>query len=79
MKFFTREQKELALKVNRGFLSSEYIRTEEALHIAACIGDERRLSEAMAAHQRVEYAMLYQLTPEYMKLKKSTAKTVKNI
>lgn len=68
MKFFSKEQKELALKVDRWRLNNVYEETERELHIVAVRGDDRMLKETMAEHQLVEYALLYQLTPEYKEI-----------
>lgn len=63
--FFSKEQKEFALKTSRDELYRLYHGTENLLEVYARFDDESRLIETMRNHQLYEYALLYQLTPEY--------------
>lgn len=62
--FFSKEQKEFALKHTPSYLQRLYRGTESLLKIYASY-DDIRLIETMRNHQLYEYALLYQLTPEY--------------
>lgn len=65
MAFFSRKQKQLALKTNSKTIKEKYEQTE--LHLRQCAknGNERELKKAMAEHRNIEYALLYKNTPEY--------------
>lgn len=65
MPFFSKEQKELALKRSSQDIKVLYEYSEKQLKACAKTGSVYKLSEAMKKHQMFEYALLYQLTPEY--------------
>ncbi len=69
MAFFKLEHILLA-NHNRQALQEYYRHTEEELRKAVKTGDERKMQKAMENHQSVEYALLYQESPEYLKKKK---------
>lgn len=63
--FFNKRQKKLAC--NNQALNSAYQASEYALQRAARSGSTRLLRQAMAQHRDIEYARLYQQTPEFAK------------
>lgn len=65
--FFSKEQKEFALKHSASYLQRLYRGTEYLLKIYASVNDVR-LIETMRNHQLYEYALLYQETPEYKEI-----------
>ena len=70
MGFFSKKQKELALKNSNFELERAYHQSEQKLKNVSCSGDEKSLKRAMKQHGDFEYAMLYQNTPEYREKKK---------
>lgn len=70
MSFFNRLQKKVAKNNSSQTLNSAYKLSEERLKDAAKQGDNKKLKRAMSEHQTYEYALLYQKTPAYAKLKK---------
>ena len=74
MSFFNQKQKELALASSPGILRSGYELSEFALMKAALHGDETELKKAMKEHGDFEYALLFQQTPEFKKLKSRLGK-----
>ena len=64
MAFFKRRDKQLA-REPKLVLQDCYKNTEIGLQKAVASGDEKAMKEAMRKHRDVEYAMLYQNTPEY--------------
>lgn len=69
MSFFKRRDKKLA-KTSSAVLRNCYEYTEIGLKKAVASGDEKAMKQAMRKHRDVEYAMLYQNTPEFKKKKK---------
>lgn len=65
--FFTKSQKQLALKKGY-FLEREYELSERDLIKVARTGNERELKKCMENHHEIEYAMLFTYTPEYRAL-----------
>lgn len=65
MGFFTRKQKQLALKTSTYDLEKAYHASEQNLKKVSASGDEKLLKSAMKQHGNYEYAMLYKQTPEY--------------
>lgn len=70
MSFFSRKQKNIALKNSTLELERAYHKSEQNLKNISCSGDEKLLKKAMKQHGDFEYAMLYQNTPEYREKKK---------
>lgn len=70
MAFFTNEHKKLAINSSREDLQRGYAKSEEKLRQASKTGNERALKEAMKEHGNIEYAMLYQRTPEFQDKRK---------
>lgn len=77
-KFFSEEHKVLAHSFSNRELKREYEKTEKELLNVAKSGDEDALKGVMKKHGSIEYAMLYQKTPEYRLKKKEVKKNVKN-
>lgn len=69
MKFFSKEQKDLALKTSSDSLFRLYLMSEKKLVQAASQGNIDELKEHMERHRLFEYARLYQFTPEYKQIK----------
>lgn len=69
MSFFKRRDKKLAM-TSSVVLRDCYKNTETGLKKAVASGDEKAMKQAMRKHRDVEYAMLYQNTPEFKKKKK---------
>lgn len=65
MGFFSRKQKQLALKTSTYDLEKAYHVSEQNLKKVSASGDEKLLKSAMKQHGNYEYAMLYKQTPEY--------------
>ena len=65
MGFFSRKQKQLALKTSTYDLEKAYHASEQNLKKVSSSGDEKMLKSAMKQHGNYEYAMLYKQTPEY--------------
>lgn len=70
MAFFKREHKKLA-KYSSSALRDCYRETEIGLRNATLSGDEKAIRSAMKKHQLVEYALLYQNTPEFKRKRRN--------
>lgn len=66
--FFNKKQKDIALKRSEDTLHDDYETSEHFLQDSAKLGDEKLLHSAMAHHHDIEYAYLFQKTPEYKQL-----------
>lgn len=64
MAFFNNEHKKLS-NLPTDVLKQKYVETELKLQTIAKTGNEKALKEAMKEHGNVEYALLYQKTPEF--------------
>ena len=64
---FSRKQKQLATKNVNSSLRNIYDLSEKRLEICAKKGSRKEMDKAMKLHQDVEYALLYQNTPEFKK------------
>ena len=69
MAFFNDEHKQLS-KLPRDVLEKQYSRTEARLKAVARTGNEKALKQAMKEHGNIEYALLFQSTPEFQEKKK---------
>lgn len=69
MAFFNDEHKQLS-KLPRDVLERQYSKTESRLKAVARTGNEKALKQAMKEHGKVEYALLFQSTPEFQEKKK---------
>ena len=63
--FFELKHKHLAFSKTAHQLNQAYKKSERALKKSACGGDERELSNVMKQHHDIEYALLFQKTPEF--------------
>lgn len=70
MAFFTNKHKKLAVKTSREALQQSYAKSEEKLRQISKSGNEKALKQAMKEHGNIEYAMLYQSTPEFKEKRK---------
>ena len=70
MAFFTNKHKKLAVKTSRQALQQSYAESEEKLRRASKSGNEKALKQAMKEHGNIEYALLYQSTPEFKEKRK---------
>ncbi len=64
-KFFTSKHVSLASTKSRSELKREYKKSEKELKRVAKTGNETTLSRVMKRHGNIEYAMLYQNTPNF--------------
>ena len=69
MSFFKKEHKLIACKNPSTYLTKKYEKSEDRLKYYARVGDQKKLKKAMKEHGKIEYAMLYQHTPEFKQLK----------
>ena len=67
MAFFTNTHKKIATTSSREDLQQRDAASEEKLRRASRTGNEKALKQAMKEHGNIEYAMLYQMTPEFWK------------
>lgn len=67
MTFFTDYQKDLAHCNSAKCLRKAYKKSERDLKKVARCGDEQNLVKVMKQHGDIEYAMLFQKTPEFKK------------
>ncbi len=65
--FFSENQRKMAYKYTAGQLKKMYKLSEKDLKIVAEKGNEKYLEKVMERHRDVEYAMLFQKTPEFKK------------
>lgn len=63
--FFTSKHVSLASTKSRSELKREYKKSEKELKQVAKTGNEIALSRVMKRHGVIEYAMLYQKTPNF--------------
>lgn len=68
--FFTSTQKFLALGCSRAYLLKEYEKSEQELKLVAKTGKEKALAKVMDRHRLIEYALLYQESPEFKSRRK---------
>lgn len=68
--FFSDYQKYLALETKKSELKKLYKKSERDLKEVAKSGNEVNLAKVMKKHGNIEYAMLYQKTPEFKMLKR---------
>lgn len=73
---YSKRQKQLAQNVDRSELKKAYEISERNLNKAALKGSNKDLNLAMKHHQNIEYALLYQQSPEF---KKKIFKEFKNL
>lgn len=69
MSFFKKEHKNLA-KLSSSVLKKKYEESEDKLRAVAKTGNEKELKKVMKEHGNIEYAMLFQSTPEFKKKNK---------
>lgn len=67
MKYFTKEQKDFAIKHSIVCIEKALKSSEQDLKYFALVGDEKSLQIAMDSHRLLEGALLYTYTPEYRK------------
>ena len=67
MAFFKRVHKKLALTNAKQHLQSRYMDSENMLIAVSKLGNEKEIKKAMQEHSKYEYALLYQITPEFKK------------
>ena len=67
MSFFKREHKKLALTNTPQHLQSKYRDSENMLIAVSKSGNEKEIKKAMQEHGKYEYALLYQITPQFKK------------
>lgn len=65
MAFFKKIHKRIALYNSKENLEQAYHLSEENLKKASKSGNEKLLKAAMREHGNLEYALLYQNSPEY--------------
>ncbi len=68
--FFEPKHKRLALSSSPGQLNKAYKKSERVLKKVARCGDEQELAAVMERHRDIEYALLFQKTPNFNKRKK---------
>lgn len=65
MAFFKKIHKQIALNNSKENLEQAYHISEENLKKASKLGNIKKLKVAMKEHGNLEYALLYQKTPEF--------------
>ena len=65
--YFTLRHKSLAYSMSPTELKRAYKKSERELVLMAKQGNEAKFKSAMVSHSNYEYAMLFQLTPEFKK------------
>lgn len=65
MAFFNDYQKCIARKYKTAELKKKYRESEKLLKRASQTGSDSMLAKAMETHRTLEYALLYQNTPEF--------------
>lgn len=71
---YSLKQKRLAKQNDNSTLQKAYAISENQLNYFARKGSNKDLNKAMKQHQDIEYALLYQQSPEFRKLRRRNGK-----